>query len=179
MSLHSIHSRLDRSPSRVAAALVPVLFALPAFGQSTQLVCKPSNPTFIDNAICAGDVRLCARFFELDAKAKSIREIPPSPDSTVARWSEAVWSDSFVEMSLPDRVQKWPNGRTAYVVRSKETLNRFTGELVVAYTTWSADSRYLPREEALQIARALGDALVAAPSYGSTSYSCEKTARRL
>lgn len=170
---------LSRHRTRIATAIVWAFVQPPALAQASHLLCKPLKPSLYDEVLCTGDSRFCGRIFEIDVKTQRIREIPPTPDSPPTKWSEVTWSGGFIEMKYPDRIQRWPNGRTAYVVRGKETLNRFTRELVTAYGTYDADDRYLPKDEALQIGRALGADLVVAPSFGTTSYSCEQATRKL
>ena len=163
----------------IQLAVLCCAFVQQTNAQTINLQCKPNKPGYIYKLSCAGDTRFCARYLELDVGAQIIRELPATPDSPVLPWAAIEWSETFIEMSHPHQVQRWPNGLIAYVVHGKETLNRFSGELVVAYSTHTAADRYLPQEEALQIGKALGQALKVAPAYGTTSYSCERVTRKV
>ena len=160
-------------------ALFCVALAQQTNAETINLQCKNDKPGYFSRIICEGDSRLCARYLELDTKAQTIRELPPTPDSPLPRWGTIEWSETYIEINHPQQVQRWPNGRIAYTVQGKETLNRFSGELVVSYSTLTAESLYLPKEEALQIGKALGKALSVVPAYGTTNFSCERVTRKL
>jgi hypothetical protein len=179
MSMRIQFAQSPRCCTWSMVALLGTWIPLVASAQSTHLLCKPIKPSLIHEALCTGDARYCGRLLEVDATNQQIREVLPTPESKPVKWSETIWSEGFIELHYPAQTQKWPNGRVAYVVKGKETLNRFTRELTTSYTTSDANDRYLPREEAMQIGRALGADLVVAPSYGTTQYSCEPVKRRL
>jgi hypothetical protein len=168
-----------RSPHFFLSQILAAVLASPAMAQSVHLECKPQKVGIFDEALCQGDSRYCGRYFELNIKTKTIREFPATPESPAIKWDSIAWSDTHIEINHPQRVQKWPSGKIAYVVKTREILNRFNGELVLTYSTNTADDRYLPQEEALQIGKALGTNLEVAPAFGTSTYTCVQVTRKL
>lgn len=150
--------------------------AATATAQPTTLKCEPEK-SLMQEALCSGDQRYCARYLEVDTSKRTVAELNQGTGTSPQKWKTTAWSETHIERRQPSRRQHWPNGALAYEVETIELLNRFTGELTLSHITRGADARVLDKESALQIVNALGAGLKVVPLAQTTTYSCTTVQR--